>query len=106
MSLPTMVLGYLETKTVTFQPKTASGASKVPASTNYSFVNGNLLEVTPDLVIPYTFAIKSLYNGNGGAQMSFNAVNSVADGGAVINDQMSITLVAADPITQVTHVIS
>lgn len=103
MSQPTMILNYNETKTVTFQPKTASGAAKDPVSSSYSGVNLNLVQITPDAITPFTYAIKNITATGGGAQMAFACINEL---NATITDQLPITLVAADPVTQVTHVIS
>lgn len=103
MSLPNMTLNFNETKKVTFQPKTASGAPKDPVNHSYSGTNLQLLTITPDDTQPLTWSIKNNSSAGGGAQFSFACVNEL---GATVTDQMPITLVASDPVTQVTHVIN
>jgi hypothetical protein len=105
MSQPVMILNYNETKTVTFQPKTASGVIKNDGVTapTYNGSNLNLLQITPDPVLPFTYTIKNTYANGGGAQINFSAVNEL---GATVTDSMGITLVAADPVTNISHVIS
>jgi hypothetical protein len=106
MSAPSMSILYGETKTVTFQPKTALGDFKAPASYTISGSAIGVMTIVPDPVVPYAYQITNGIFAGGTVGLTFNAVNSVADGGGTVSDNMTINAAAATPITQVSHVIS